>query len=121
MRCAVEKRSGNGEHGGNQRSQPIGFGRAGRLRRSWTPNRIGRTVVDGGPGYGAIRTPGVQLGFRPVALQCKGSPEMAEDRVYIFDTTMRDGEQSPGATMNAEEKFEIAKQLERLGVDIIEA
>lgn len=46
---------------------------------------------------------------------------MAEDRVYIFDTTLRDGEQSPGATMNAEEKFEIAKQLERLGVDIIEA
>ncbi len=43
------------------------------------------------------------------------------DRVYIFDTTLRDGEQSPGATMNQEEKVSLAKQLETLGVDIIEA
>ncbi|MFN8544589.1 MAG: 2-isopropylmalate synthase [Candidatus Binatia bacterium] len=43
------------------------------------------------------------------------------DRVQIFDTTLRDGEQSPGATMNAEEKLVIARQLERLGVDVIEA
>jgi 2-isopropylmalate synthase len=43
------------------------------------------------------------------------------DRVQIFDTTLRDGEQSPGATMNIEEKLVIARQLERLGVDIIEA
>jgi len=43
------------------------------------------------------------------------------DRVYIFDTTLRDGEQSPGASMNTEEKLEIARQLVRLGVDIIEA
>lgn len=41
--------------------------------------------------------------------------------VYIFDTTLRDGEQSPGASMNVAEKVEIARQLERLGVDIIEA
>ncbi len=41
--------------------------------------------------------------------------------IKIFDTTLRDGEQSPGATMNIEEKFQIAKQLARLGVDIIEA
>lgn len=41
--------------------------------------------------------------------------------VYIFDTTLRDGEQSPGASMNASEKLSLAKQLERLGVDIIEA
>jgi 2-isopropylmalate synthase len=41
--------------------------------------------------------------------------------VRIFDTTLRDGEQSPGATMNADEKLQIAKQLARLGVDIIEA
>ncbi len=41
--------------------------------------------------------------------------------VKIFDTTLRDGEQSPGASMNTEEKIQIAKQLERLGVDIIEA
>ena len=46
---------------------------------------------------------------------------MSKEIVKIFDTTLRDGEQSPGASMNTEEKIEIAKQLERLGVDIIEA
>ncbi len=45
----------------------------------------------------------------------------SEDYVRIFDTTLRDGEQSPGATMNLEEKLTIARQLERLNVDIIEA
>ncbi len=43
------------------------------------------------------------------------------DRVAIFDTTLRDGEQSPGASMNTEEKLEITRQLIRLGVDVIEA
>ena len=43
------------------------------------------------------------------------------DRVIIFDTTLRDGEQSPGATLNMKEKIEVAKQLARLGVDVIEA
>ncbi|MEO1590187.1 MAG: 2-isopropylmalate synthase [Cyanobacteria bacterium J06632_22] len=43
------------------------------------------------------------------------------DRVLIFDTTLRDGEQSPGATMNVEEKLTVARQLARLQVDIIEA
>lgn len=43
------------------------------------------------------------------------------DTVLIFDTTLRDGEQSPGATLNVEEKLEIARQLSRLGVDICEA
>lgn len=42
-------------------------------------------------------------------------------RIHIFDTTLRDGEQSPGASLNVEEKVEIARQLERLGVDVIEA
>ena len=42
-------------------------------------------------------------------------------QVTIFDTTLRDGEQSPGATLNVEEKVEIAHQLSRLGVDVIEA
>jgi 2-isopropylmalate synthase len=42
-------------------------------------------------------------------------------RIYIFDTTLRDGEQSPGASLNVAEKVEIARQLERLGVDVIEA
>ncbi|WP_152412705.1 hypothetical protein, partial [Nitrolancea hollandica] len=43
------------------------------------------------------------------------------DRLRIFDTTLRDGEQSPGATMTVDEKMEVARQLVRLGVDIIEA
>ena len=43
------------------------------------------------------------------------------DRLYIFDTTLRDGEQSPGASMTKEEKLRIARQLEKLGVDVIEA
>jgi 2-isopropylmalate synthase len=43
------------------------------------------------------------------------------DRVRIFDTTLRDGEQSPGISLNKQEKVEIAQQLARLGVDIIEA
>ena len=46
---------------------------------------------------------------------------MSQDTIKIFDTTLRDGEQSPGASMNTEEKIQIATQLERLGVDIIEA
>ena len=44
-----------------------------------------------------------------------------KDRVVIFDTTLRDGEQSPGATMTHDEKLEIAELLDDMGVDIIEA
>jgi len=43
------------------------------------------------------------------------------EKVFIFDTTLRDGEQSPGCSMNLEEKLQMARQLERLGVDILEA
>ncbi len=51
------------------------------------------------------------------------APDMAapQDRVLIFDTTLRDGEQSPGATMTHAEKLEIASLLDEMGVDIIEA
>ena len=44
-----------------------------------------------------------------------------KDRVLIFDTTLRDGEQSPGATMTFEEKLQVADLLDEMGVDIIEA
>ncbi len=44
-----------------------------------------------------------------------------ERKIYFFDTTLRDGEQSPGISLNVHEKLEIAKQLDRLGVDVIEA
>src|SRR5438445_364012 len=50
------------------------------------------------------------------------TPAQSEaDRVVIFDTTLRDGEQSPGATMTHEEKLEVAEVLDAMGVDIIEA
>ena len=45
----------------------------------------------------------------------------SNDRVVIFDTTLRDGEQCPGATMTFEEKLEVASLLDKMGVDIIEA
>src|SRR5450755_4587945 len=48
-------------------------------------------------------------------------PTVRTDRVIIFDTTLRDGEQSPGASMNLEEKIKIAQLLEEMGVDVIEA
>ncbi|MEQ9460365.1 MAG: 2-isopropylmalate synthase [Phycisphaeraceae bacterium] len=50
--------------------------------------------------------------------QPQGADTMA---IRVFDTTLRDGEQSPGASLNHHEKLEIARQLERLGVDVIEA
>ena len=46
---------------------------------------------------------------------------MDNNKIIIFDTTLRDGEQSPGASMNAGEKLRLALQLEKLGVDVIEA
>ena len=46
---------------------------------------------------------------------------MTRERITIFDTTLRDGEQSPGCSMNVAEKQRLARQLDRLGVDVIEA
>lgn len=46
---------------------------------------------------------------------------MDNQRIYIFDTTLRDGEQVPGCKLNTKQKVEIARELERLGVDVIEA
>src|ERR1700722_14425351 len=46
---------------------------------------------------------------------------MEKPRIIVFDTTLRDGEQSPGCSMNVQEKLRLAQQLDRLGVDVIEA
>jgi 2-isopropylmalate synthase len=51
----------------------------------------------------------------------KAAPKSAADQVFIFDTTLRDGEQCPGATMTHEEKLEVAELLDTMGVDVIEA
>jgi len=60
------------------------------------------------------------LAVAPMSLATGRNHKMG-DRLFIFDTTLRDGEQSPGASMTREEKIRVARQLERLGVDIIEA
>src|ERR1700735_2035531 len=58
----------------------------------------------------------------PAQEPAKSAPVKSEkDRVVIFDTTLRDGEQCPGATMTHEEKLEVAELLDTMGVDIIEA
>jgi 2-isopropylmalate synthase len=56
-------------------------------------------------------------------MRCNGSGLLGEtmDTVHLFDTTLRDGEQSPGFSMNREEKLRLARKLEALGVDVIEA
>jgi len=54
-------------------------------------------------------------------IQTTTSSEEDKEHLIIFDTTLRDGEQSPGVTLTADEKVEIAKQLSRLGVDVCEA
>jgi len=51
----------------------------------------------------------------------KGQPRHEKDRVVIFDTTLRDGEQCPGATMTFDEKLEVAELLDEMGVNVIEA
>jgi 2-isopropylmalate synthase len=56
-----------------------------------------------------------------MAMENATAEPQSSDWVRIFDTTLRDGEQSPGCTMNVEEKLALARQLERLNVDIIEA
>src|ERR1700734_3043295 len=54
-------------------------------------------------------------------MRLKGGASMNQDRVFFFDTTLRDGEQSPGCSMTTPEKLRMAHALEALGVDIIEA
>src|ERR1700753_4253519 len=54
-------------------------------------------------------------------LDVKANDRQSQEKVYFFDTTLRDGEQSPGCSMSTPEKLRMAHQLEALGVDIIEA
>ena len=57
----------------------------------------------------------------PIAQSAGGEIENMDNKVIIFDTTLRDGEQAPGFSMNIEDKLKMARQLERLNVDILEA
>jgi 2-isopropylmalate synthase len=84
----------------------------------------------GFPAVGGTALPGVWIRRQP-PIERRGTPSPAPHkelvtmtdsrRILIFDTTLRDGEQSPGASMNMSEKIEIAQALAELGVDIIEA
>ena len=71
----------------------------------------------------AARSSAARALRRPLPLRAFSSQaaEPATDKLWIFDTTLRDGEQSPGATLNIKEKVDIGNQLSRLGVDICEA
>jgi 2-isopropylmalate synthase len=69
------------------------------------------------------KQPGTEQPKRSIAAS-QGEPSVSQagtDRIIIFDTTLRDGEQSPGASMNLEQKLQVARALRDLGVDVIEA
>src|SRR5690606_30743034 len=71
----------------------------------------------------AFRTPGQRTykNKQPVFLSPNLSFNMADGKIHIFDTTLRDGEQVPGCRLNTKEKIRLALALEELGVDIIES
>lgn len=69
-------------------------------------------------GKGGCQRRGHQWGANAIRFL---STEAPKERLVMFDTTLRDGEQSPGATLNTKEKLQIARQLVRLGVDVCEA
>src|SRR3954471_23427768 len=79
--------------------------------------RLGPQGIDG-----ALKTRALPTRIRSKGIQPMTTPAKSEkDRVVIFDTTLRDGEQCPGATMTHDEKLEVAELLDEMGVDIIEA
>src|SRR6185312_7586986 len=84
-----------------------------------------RPLTPGSLGYRGIRnanTPHLQHKLRLCLKTTERSPAMAlSNQIVFFDTTLRDGEQSPGCTMHHNEKLRMAHQLAALGVDIIEA
>src|SRR3954469_25304667 len=89
--------------------------------------RLGTQGVDRNSGTPLAPKASAQRKARPAAPATRRTfsmttPAKSEaDRVVIFDTTLRDGEQSPGATMTHEEKLVVAEVLDAMGVDIIEA
>lgn len=75
---------------------------------------------------GSLNEPGdlphlKDLSLNDMSSNKKEEKDIMSRKIFIFDTTLRDGEQSPGASLNSHEKMEIAKQLARLKVDVIEA
>src|SRR5512133_2875189 len=70
---------------------------------------------------GKMRDSHISAGAQVPEKKGQSQVSAAQDRVIIFDTTLRDGEQSPGASMNLEQKLQVARALRDLGVDVIEA
>jgi 2-isopropylmalate synthase len=86
-----------------------------------TANKTNSTKSASGKSASAKNAPIKPSASKPGASGGAGKNASAKDRVIIFDTTLRDGEQSPGATMTFEEKLEVADLLDEMGVDVIEA
>mmetsp|Transcript_26483 Transcript_26483/g.57559 ORF Transcript_26483/g.57559 Transcript_26483/m.57559 type:complete len:660 (-) Transcript_26483:335-2314(-) len=106
-----------GRKGGSSNASPsVAFASRGRSGSLGVTRRANSVVVRAAEGNGNGAAPTKPK--RPEYI-----PNRIDDPNYvrIFDTTLRDGEQSPGATLTSKEKLDIAKQLKKLGVDIIEA
>ena len=113
MQVGRHEAGGTGAHGHHRRHA--------RARRACSTRIVRRGRHGGRVERGAVgREPAGRVGRRPQPTHLNGATmsenaSTAADRVHIFDTTLRDGEQSPGASMNTDEKLEIARQLVRLG------
>src|SRR5437763_11722717 len=83
--------------------------------------RLGAQGFDRTPGAHDERICQTQRRAHRTRIKFMTTTKSEQDRVVIFDTTLRDGEQCPGATMTHEEKLEVAELLDQMGVDIIEA
>src|SRR5216110_2191650 len=83
--------------------------------------RLGTQGFDQTPGAHDERICQTQRRAHRTRIKFMTTTQSEKDRVVIFDTTLRDGEQCPGATMTHEEKLEVAELLDQMGVDIIEA
>src|SRR5512147_49183 len=84
------------------------------------PDQSGRPLQFSGDS-GNMRGSHIVAGAQVPEKKGQSHVSSAQDRVVVFDTTLRDGEQSPGASMNLEQKLQVARALRDLGVDVIEA